>query len=144
MSENRANFSTYTATNNNLSAVAEESRNSISPSSKVQNDSSQREGLTLKTGIVSPVKESGNGSASSGGSSSRGSSLTGSPTVNRTSSNENLFANGGSPTSGGSAHSRSSSGNVGNLLGAISSGSYTGGGLNTGKLSKQNFFDSHR
>jgi hypothetical protein len=33
---------------------------------------------------------------------------------------------------------------VGNLLGAISSGSYTGGGLNTGKSSKPNFFDFHR
>lgn len=100
--------------------------------------------LKLKVG-VSPFKESSpkevaNGSCSGG--SSRGSSVAGSPTVARTSSTENLFGgvvgNGSyssstSPTSGGASF-RSSSGNVGNLLGAVSSGSgcYTGGGLNTG------------
>ncbi|XP_024370770.1 TPR repeat-containing thioredoxin TTL1 isoform X1 [Physcomitrium patens] len=73
-----------------------------------------------------------------GSTSSRGSSTAGSPTVARTGSSENLFTTGGcasssSPTSSNASyHTRSASCNVGNLFGAISSGSYTGGGLNTG------------
>jgi len=91
--------------------------------------------LKMKSG-TSPVKESGS-------TSSRSSSVAGSPTVARTSSTENLFANGGSPpSSGGSHHSRSASCNVGNLLGAATSGAYSGGGLNSGEyfqLSDSNF-----
>lgn len=81
--------------------------------------------MKMKSG-TSPVKENGS-------TSSRSSSVAGSPTVARTSSAENLFANGGSPpSSGGSHHSRSMSCNVGNLLGAATTGAYTGGGLNSG------------
>uniref|UniRef100_A0A7I4F338 Uncharacterized protein n=1 Tax=Physcomitrium patens TaxID=3218 RepID=A0A7I4F338_PHYPA len=76
-------------------------------------------------------------SPENGSTSSRGSSIAGSPTVARTSSSENLYASGGSApcsssaSSGISHHSQSTSCNVGNLFGATSSGSYTGGGLNT-------------
>lgn len=86
----------------------------------------------------SPMKENGS-------TSSRSSSVAGSPTVARTSSAENLFANGASPpsSSGGSLHSRSASCNVGNLLGAATSGAYSGGGLNSGNISHFSFQPSN-
>ena len=99
------------------------------------------------------LKDSASGTKSKAGSSpengstgSRGSSMVGSPTVARTSSSENLFTSGRSatgssppaPSNGGSHHVRSASGNVGNLLGGATTGTYSGGGINTGSVSHLN------
>lgn len=76
---------------------------------------------------TTPVKERGGGSVSS-----RNSSVAGSPTVARTSSSVESASGGRSPTGEGMRHARSASCNVGNLLGAATSGAYSGGGLNSG------------
>lgn len=93
-------------------------------------------GMKMKTGS----------SPENGSVGSQGSSMAGSPTVARTGSAENLFTSGRSgsgssppaPSNGASHHVRSASCNVGNLLGGATTGTYSGGGINPGRVSLLN------
>jgi hypothetical protein len=92
------------------------------------------------------MKTKTSSSPENGSVGSRGSSMAGSPTVARTNSSENIFTSGPSgtgssptaPSNGAFHHVRSASCNVGNLLGGATTGTYSGGGINPGRVSLLN------
>ena len=96
--------------------------------------------------VASRMKTKTGSSPENGSVGSRGSSMAGSPTVARTNSSENIFTSGPSgtgssppaPSNGAFHHVRSASCNVGNLLGGATTGTYSGGGINPGRVSLLN------